>query len=478
VLFSAETPLSLTTYVSVIRSLAERGHDVTISLHRHRDAGWREGLLSEVVGDSGIAIEYAPYPEDDRWLELAMDIRKTLALYRFLTPTFNDMYRARAWKRAPRPAAAVARTAAGRHALVRKSVTAALEVAERALPANEELQRHLADRRPDVVLFTPYMGLDSVQPDFLRAAQALGLRTAICVKSWDNLSSKSMIRPIPDRLFVWNEIQREEARTLHRVPPDRVAVTGAQCFDEWFSWQPSPREEFCARAGLDPGRPYVLYACCGPWTGQSETDFVRRWSAALRDHEGLPDRLGVVVRPHPKRDEWASADLPGVLVFPQHAQAPIDRQSKADYFDSIYHSAAVVGLNTSAMIEAGIVGRAVLTVLDPEYDAVQRGTLHFRHLLEVGGGVLRVADTLPEHTDQLAEAIAGGPVRNEAFVREFVRPHGLDVEATPLFVEEVERLAAAPAPQPRRPPLRLLPLRPVLAALASRTLRVAPVGPG
>src|SRR5207248_1363797 len=81
--------------------------------------------------------------------------------------------------------------------------------------------------RPDVVLFTPYLGLDSVQPDFLRAAQALGLRTAICVKSWDNLSSKSVIRPIPDRLFVWNEIQREEARTLHGVPPERVAVTGA-----------------------------------------------------------------------------------------------------------------------------------------------------------------------------------------------------------------------------------------------------------
>ncbi|HKP19387.1 MAG TPA: hypothetical protein VJT84_12985, partial [Gaiellaceae bacterium] len=376
------------------------------------------------------------------------------------------------------PAAAVARRAAGRHAVVRRSVTAALEVAERALPANEELQRYLADRRPDVVLFTPYMGLDSVQPDFLRAAQALGLRTAICVKSWDNLSSKSMIRPIPDRLFVWNEIQREEARTLHRVPPERVAVTGAQCFDEWFSWQPSPREEFCARAGLDPARPYVLYACCGPWTGQSETDFVRRWSAALREDARLPADLGVVVRPHPKRDEWASVELPGVVVFPGHAQAPIDQGSKADYFDSIYHSAAVVGLNTSAMIEAGIVGRPVLTVLDPEYDAVQRGTLHFRHLLEVGGGVLRVADTLPEHTDQLADAIAGGTVRNEAFVREFVRPHGLDVEATPLFVEEVERLAAAPAPQPQRPPLRLLPLRPVLAALASRTLRVAPVGPG
>jgi hypothetical protein len=130
------------------------------------------------------------------------------------------------------------------------------------------------------------------------------------------------------------------------------------------------------------------------------------------------------------------------------------------------------------MIEAALVGRPVLTVLDPEYDAVQRGTLHFRHLLEAGGGILRVAESVDEHAGQLREALVGGPVRNDAFVREFVRPHGLDVAATPVFVGEVERLAAAPAPRPQRPPLRLLPLRPVLAALASRTLRVAPAAQG
>jgi hypothetical protein len=272
VLFSAETPLSLVTYVSVIRLLAERGHEVTVVVHEHRDAGWRESLLAEVPA----AIEYAPRPDGDRWLELAADIRRTLDLYRFLGPGFNETYRARAWKRAPRLAAALARTGVGRTGLVRRPATAALELAERALPPNRELERYLAAHAPDVVLFTPYLGLDSVQPDFMRAAQGLGLRTAICVKSWDNLSSKSVIRPIPDRLFVWNEIQREEARTLHGVPPARVAVTGAQCFDEWFGWEPRPRADFCARAGLDPARPFVLYACCGPWTGQSEVDFVRR----------------------------------------------------------------------------------------------------------------------------------------------------------------------------------------------------------
>jgi hypothetical protein len=363
---------------------------------------------------------------------------------------------------------------------VRRVVSAGLQLAERALPTNPEIERFLAERAPDVALFTPYLGLRSIQPEFLRAARALGLRTGICVKSWDNLTSKSLVRPVPDRLFVWNEVQRNEAATLHGIPPGRVVVTGAQCFDDWFEWRPRPRDEFCAAVGVDPERSYVLYACCAPWTGQPELDFVRRWSAALRAEGGVLGDAGVIVRPHPKRpDPWLDADLGDLrntVVFPRDAHAPTDAASKADYFDSIYHSAAVVGLNTSAMIEAAIVGRPVLTVLDPEYERVQQGTLHFRYLLEVGGGLLRVALTLEEHAAQLAEAVEGHDGSSARFVAEFVRPHGLDVAATPLFVDAIEQLAGSAAPRPERTPVPLRPLRTLLAPLATRAGRVVHAG--
>jgi predicted glycosyltransferase len=480
VLFSAETPLSLTSYLSVIDELGARGHQVVVAVHEERDVAWLDRLLAE-VGRPHVTVERAVAP-GDRWLELSADVRSSLDLLRFLGPRFNETYRARAWRRAPRAAAALARGPLGRTSGGRRVLTGGLRMVERAIPTNAEIERYLRERGPDVVLFTPYLGLRTVQPDFLRAAQALGLRTAILVKSWDNLSSKSVVRPVPDRLFVWNEIQREEAEQLHGIPPARVVVTGAQCFDEWFTWQPRPREDFLRRLGLDPGRPYVLYACSVPWTGQSEVAFVRRWAAALRAAGGSLADLQVVVRPHPKRAaDWADADLsglPGVVVFPAEGQAPTDRASRADFFDSIHHSAAVVGLNTSMMIEAAIVGRPVLTVLDPEFDRVQRGTLHFAYLLEVGGGLVRVAHTLDEHTRQLAESVAGeddADERARAFVARFVRPHGLDVPATPRFVDEIERLAAAAPPRPKRTPASLLPLRPLLAPLATRAGRYAPV---
>ncbi len=58
---------------------------------------------------------------------------------------------------------------------------------------------------------------------------------------------------LPDRVLVWNPMQRQEAVELHGLPADRVVVTGAQCYDQWFGRQPSrSREDFCARVGLDP----------------------------------------------------------------------------------------------------------------------------------------------------------------------------------------------------------------------------------
>ena len=59
--------------------------------------------------------------------------------------------------------------------------------------------------------------------------------------------------------------------------------------------------------------------------------------------------------------------------------------------------------------------------------------------------MLHAATDLDSHVTQLDAALAGRlPNRNAAFVRRFIRPHGLDRPATPVFVEALEVQAAAP----------------------------------
>ena len=220
---------------------------------------------------------------------------------------------------------------------------------EAAIEPSQAVCSYVAGHAPDLVVVTPLIELGSPQLDYLRAARLLGIPTALAVWSWDHLTSKALIRVRPDRVLVWNQTQKREAVDLHGVPPAQVVVTGAQCFDQWFDRQPSrDREAFCQRAGLAGTRPFALYVCSSLFKGSlPEPSFVRQWIAALRRH---PDpavaNLPLLVRPHPQRlAEWHGIDLPaefpGVTVF---GSTPLDVEARADYFDSMYHAAAVVGL--------------------------------------------------------------------------------------------------------------------------------------
>jgi hypothetical protein len=318
--------------------------------------------------------------------------------------------------------------------------------------------------------------LGSDQMDVLATARRIGLPSALCVGSWDHLSSKALLREHPDRVFVWNETQKAEATTLHGVAAASVVVTGAQCFDEWFDRQPSlPRDEFCRKVGLDPARPIVLYVCSALFEGSpSEAAFVAQWIRAVRaSRDPLLRTAGVLVRPHPKRAaEWAEVEVPagaGIAFWPRQATAPFDAASKADYYDSLHHAAVIVGLNTSALIEGGIAGRPVHTVLLPEFYENQEGTLHFRYLIDQG--LLHVARELGEHVEQIASSLREGTSaaeRNRAFLERFVRPHGIAVAATPLFADGVERLAAL-GRRPARSSVSSRVLRAALTPLARRT---------
>ena len=240
-------------------------------------------------------------------------------------------------------------------------------------------------------------------------------------------------------------------------------MTGAQLFDKWFERSVTHgREDFCQRVGLPDARPFILFTGSSSFISETgaEVAFVRRWVQALRD-SGHPEltHANILVRPHPYNFHlWASApvsDLPGVAVFPRQGYNPIAPENRNDFFDSLYHSAVVVGVNTSAMVEAAIVGRPVCSLLAPEFAGTQEGTIHFRHLLPENGGFLRIAATVEAHVAQLAECLrdpASTRAETSRFVASFIRPAGVDQPATPLFADAVERLAGSRRPAPVEPP--------------------------
>jgi hypothetical protein len=450
-------------FESVIATLAERGHAVHAAVEHGDSLGGRAMIEALAARFSG-QVTFGESPvrsADDEWGDVASWIRLGLDYQRYQHPLYDDAprLRERAADRTPELFVRLSRVPVGRRWLgaAQRSILGRLE---RALPDDAAVRAYLEAQRPDLLLITPLIGLGSSQIDYLRAARSMGIPTALCVWSWDHLSSKALIREWPDRVFVWNETQKHEAVDLHGVPPARIVVTGAQCFDQWFDRQPSrDRAAFCAEAGLPADRPLLVYACSALLQGSpAEAPFVVDWIRRVRA-SGLP-RLAssaILVRPHPSRlSEWEGIDLAPLGPVTLWGRNPVDAQARNDYFDTLFHAAVVAGLNTSAFIEAAIVGRQVCTVLVPEFYENQMGTLHFHYLRTVGGGLLTVADDFPQHLAQLAAAIDRPAPPPANFVREFVRPLGLTTAATGVFVAAVEAIqhvtvipaAAASAPWP------------------------------
>jgi hypothetical protein len=469
--FAGGPKFVLVEYVPLVRELLARGHEVHLGFTKVK--GREVERLQELLGHPpGLSVEVAPR-RGDGWPPVANLVRSLADLARYAHPRYDAAPVLRTRMGAAGTKAArrsqlepLGRALAGRMAR-RLAATSDADASQRAIallarleaaiPTSRAIDRHLRELRPDVVLVNGVIRKGS-QVDFVKSARRLRIPVGVTIASWDNLTNKGLIKVVPDRVFVWNEIQRTEATEQHGIPAGNVVATGAQHFDEWFARKPSTSyEEFARKVGLDPARGYVLYLGSSAFITENagEVEFVERWIEALRasDDERVSG-LGVLVRPHPGAPRrWRGHDLGrfgNVAVWPEVGVATVLAGSRDDFFDSLWHSSAVVGINTTAMIEAGIVGKSVLTILAPEF--AQETTLHFHYLLADNGGFVHVAASLPEHVAQLADVLGGArdDERRRAFVQSFVRPHGLDRPATGVYADAVEELASLkPGPPPR-----------------------------
>jgi FkbM family methyltransferase len=464
ILFVLKQAGYLRHFSSVVTALAERGHTVRLACQ-----DGEQGLPPGLASHANISATVCRRKRGDEWTEYASLIRRSADYLRYLAPAFAPArkLRQRAFDKLVQTLSNGAREVKPGWADVALGLTPEEQdrlrrlhaMVEELVPPDGGILQFLTEEQPDLVLVTPLIDIGSGQAEYVKASRALGIPAGMILFSWDNLSTKGLIHEMPDSVFVWNELQVREAVDLHGVPANRLVVTGAPRFDEFFALTPSvSREEFCRLVGFDAAEPIVLYLESSKFVAEREETFIQSWIERVRADARL-SRANILVKPHPdlnrawgdegERVAWTGAAgevkfrLSHPLPFPRVAVTRARFTSAQFLYDCLHQAAAVVGLNTSAELEAAIAGRPVLTIRAPEelVDG-QESTLHFHYLLERQGGFVKTAETMPEHLDQLAAALAGefDSDRTREFVRSFLRPSGLDRPATEVLVKAIERM--------------------------------------
>jgi len=100
----------------------------------------------------------------------------------------------------------------------------------------------------------------------LHEAKEYNVKTLAMIRSWDNLTSKGLLRSLPDFFLVNNGIIKRELERYNHVNPECIAIIGVPHYDRYAAYlrqAPDTREAVLRSYGLDPLKQTVLFAPFG-----------------------------------------------------------------------------------------------------------------------------------------------------------------------------------------------------------------------
>jgi hypothetical protein len=232
-------------------------------------------------------------------------------------------------------------------------------------------------------------------------ARRTGTKLVGMVKTWDNLSSKGLLLVKPDILIVPNRVVFHDAVTIGDMPKGRVFDGGCPQYDDYHDPAAQmSREETCAKIGIDPAKPFLLYCMGGVMNQDDPSEHVAMLDAAIEDGR-LPPAT-VLLRAHPKYDvRVLKLDKLKHVVFQQPGQKVGDMVGELELsaediklmLNMLRHADVEYNTGSTMTLESAIFDKPVVVVgFDgytdrPYYQSVKQGldVTHYRIVLASGG---------------------------------------------------------------------------------------------
>lgn len=190
----------------------------------------------------------------------------------------------------------------------------------RFYPPRPEYAEVFRKNRPSLLL-TTHAHLYR-EAELITTAHSLRIPTLGVVRSWDNVHKG--LRSRPQRLAVWNEINRQEVIELEGYRPENVKVIGSPQFDPYFDpdviW---PREKLAEYFNLDPSRPIFLFASLGNFFPELDETCWMDVLLALFDRGMISGKPQIICRLHP----WSRLEQ-----FRRYAEHPDVRLSYVERY--------------------------------------------------------------------------------------------------------------------------------------------------
>ena len=440
----------------VVRELFRRGHEVYLVTGRREKRNFPDDSLKNAQMDHPNLVVHPLLKR--RFLRgFVRDLQELLNFAHVLNHEASRQWDVVLWGRFfPKWLWRIVNTSAAKAKLKDRSFQRILRALEQKIPVDAGIRKEIQQINPDVVLMLPLVNPDSLESEYKRAAQALGIPAIYAMSSWDNTSTKGTFHGYPDYSLVWNKPLADELVNLHGHPRETIYMTGTPRFSHLFEDFDEKEDilshgELCRQTGLDAEKPYILYVCSTFLVNSKrkkeidEAIIIHEIVHAMEADPRTQD-VQMLVRPHPLNmgfiPKFLETKPQNVVVFPVNGEIPDTEEKIKRYNSSIYHARAVMGVNTTAYLEVAALDRPCITLYIEEFTETQQ-LPHFHHLTDAGfleiangaGEAVGIVHDILEGADRLAS-------QRREFVRDFLKPVGSDKPSDEYFADLIEKLGS------------------------------------
>lgn len=260
---------------------------------------------------------------------------------------------------------------------------------------------YLFDKYDIAAVFLAHL-FDDMEAALLREAKRRKIVNVGLINSWDKLTARCMLRVLPDKLLVYNDIVKEEAVKYADMPQEDVVVVGVPHYDRYFTDKPVPRDEFYKRVNINPKKRIILYSPIGKYFSDSDWDIIDLLNGFV-ENELSAYNVELLVRFQPndfvseieiKKRPWLKYNLPGIRFSNKRGvDWDMDFADLNHLFNTLYYCSLLVCYAASISVDAAIFGKPVINI-NFEVKNKQKpsqtptyfyGMSHYRNVLATGG---------------------------------------------------------------------------------------------
>lgn len=222
--------------------------------------------------------------------------------------------------------------------------------------------------KPDLVFSTDVF--DEMDLLFSAEAKRRGVYCVGMVRSWDNCYSKGVLRVLPKKLYVNNEVLRDEAIEMHDVSSSDIQVCGLPQYDHFINDQRSSRVDFFNKIGADISKRLILFAPAGTILSDADSDVCDILKKAIVNNKML-EPTQVLVRNHPHHpavldmyigDKDLIIDNPGMRIGNNPKEAELTKSDTIHLGDSLCYSDIIIYTATTLGIDSLIFNKPQIII--------------------------------------------------------------------------------------------------------------------